>query len=193
MIISLITAMDRNRLIGNKNQLPWHLPADFAHFKSVTMGKPVIIVTGSSGFLGSAICVDLNRDFQIVGMDCRAPSIALQKQASEVWWQDIDISDSAGVNAVFDRIAARYPRIEFVLHMAAFYHFGQHWLPEDERVNIRGLRNILEGASRVGTKRFVFAGSIASLAPAPVGARRPDVPITCRRHPSVPRHSSRID
>ena len=35
--------MDRNRLIGNNNQLPWHLPADFAHFKSVTMGKPIIM------------------------------------------------------------------------------------------------------------------------------------------------------
>lgn len=43
MIISLIAAMDRNRLIGNNNQLPWHLPADFAHFKSVTMGKPVVM------------------------------------------------------------------------------------------------------------------------------------------------------
>ena len=43
MIISIIAAMDRNHLIGNKNQLPWHLPADFAHFKSVTMGKPVIM------------------------------------------------------------------------------------------------------------------------------------------------------
>lgn len=35
--------MDRNRLIGHNNQLPWHLPADFAWFKSVTMGKPVIM------------------------------------------------------------------------------------------------------------------------------------------------------
>ena len=35
--------MDRNRLIGDKNQLPWHLPADFAHFKTVTMGKPIIM------------------------------------------------------------------------------------------------------------------------------------------------------
>jgi len=43
MIISIIAAMDRNRLIGNNNQLPWHLPADFAHFKSVTMGKPIIM------------------------------------------------------------------------------------------------------------------------------------------------------
>lgn len=43
MRISIIAAMDRNRLIGNRNQLPWHLPADLAHFKRVTMGKPVIM------------------------------------------------------------------------------------------------------------------------------------------------------
>lgn len=43
MIISLIAAMDRNRLIGADNGLPWHLPADFKHFKAVTMGKPVIM------------------------------------------------------------------------------------------------------------------------------------------------------
>jgi dihydrofolate reductase len=43
VIISIIAAMDRNRLIGNNNQLPWHLPADFAHFKAVTMGKPMLM------------------------------------------------------------------------------------------------------------------------------------------------------
>lgn len=43
MIISLIAAMDRNRLIGSNNQLPWHLPVDFAHFKLITMGKPVVM------------------------------------------------------------------------------------------------------------------------------------------------------
>jgi dihydrofolate reductase len=43
VLVSIIAAMDRNRLIGNKNQLPWHLPADLAHFKKVTMGKPVIM------------------------------------------------------------------------------------------------------------------------------------------------------
>lgn len=35
--------MDRNHLIGDKNRLPWHLPADFAHFKAVTMGKPILM------------------------------------------------------------------------------------------------------------------------------------------------------
>jgi dihydrofolate reductase len=43
MIITLIVAMDRNRAIGINNTLPWHLPADLAHFKSVTMGKPIMM------------------------------------------------------------------------------------------------------------------------------------------------------
>lgn len=43
MIISLIAAMDKNCLIGSNNGLPWHLPADFKHFKEVTLGKPVIM------------------------------------------------------------------------------------------------------------------------------------------------------
>jgi len=43
MIISMIAAMDRNRLIGNNNQLPWHLPADLQHFKQITMGKPILM------------------------------------------------------------------------------------------------------------------------------------------------------
>lgn len=43
MRIALIAAMGRNRVIGKDNQMPWHMPADLKHFKSVTMGKPVIM------------------------------------------------------------------------------------------------------------------------------------------------------
>lgn len=43
MIISLIAALDKNYLIGSNNGMPWHLPADFKHFKEVTLGKPVIM------------------------------------------------------------------------------------------------------------------------------------------------------
>lgn len=43
MIITLVAAMDRNRLIGRDNTLPWHLPVDLAHFTEVTLRKPVIM------------------------------------------------------------------------------------------------------------------------------------------------------
>lgn len=43
MMISMIAAMAHDRVIGMNNQMPWHLPADLAHFKRVTLGKPVLM------------------------------------------------------------------------------------------------------------------------------------------------------
>ncbi|WP_338447932.1 dihydrofolate reductase [Niallia oryzisoli] len=42
-MISFIVAMDKNRVIGKDNKLPWHLPADLKFFKKVTMGHPIIM------------------------------------------------------------------------------------------------------------------------------------------------------
>jgi dihydrofolate reductase len=42
-LISLIAAMDRRRLIGAGNRLPWHLPEDLKYFKKTTQGHPVVM------------------------------------------------------------------------------------------------------------------------------------------------------
>jgi dihydrofolate reductase len=41
--IQLVVAYSENRVIGRDNELPWRLPSDLAHFKRVTMGKPIIM------------------------------------------------------------------------------------------------------------------------------------------------------
>jgi len=41
--VSLIVAMARNGVIGVNNSLPWHLPADLKHFKSLTMGHHIVM------------------------------------------------------------------------------------------------------------------------------------------------------
>lgn len=43
MKLAIIVAAAKNGVIGIKNRLPWHLPQDLKYFKSVTMGKPVIM------------------------------------------------------------------------------------------------------------------------------------------------------
>ena len=43
MIINMIAAMAPNRVIGNKNQMPWHYSEDFKHFKEVTTGHIVVM------------------------------------------------------------------------------------------------------------------------------------------------------
>lgn len=42
MNITLIAAMDMNRIIGSNNGMPWHIGQDLAHFRSYTLGKPVV-------------------------------------------------------------------------------------------------------------------------------------------------------
>jgi dihydrofolate reductase len=41
--LSIIAALANNRVIGRANRLPWHLPADLARFKRLTMGKPILM------------------------------------------------------------------------------------------------------------------------------------------------------
>ncbi len=43
MILSLIVAMDRNGVIGEKGKLPWHIPADLERFKKMTVGKAIVM------------------------------------------------------------------------------------------------------------------------------------------------------
>ena len=48
MIISLIAAMGKNRVIGANNKMMWRLPKEWAYFKETTLGH--CIVTGRKNF-----------------------------------------------------------------------------------------------------------------------------------------------
>jgi len=72
-LIALIWAMARNRVIGRQNTLPWRLPADLAHFKSLTSGHPVIMGRRTFESLGrplpnrTNIIVTRNQKYSPVG------------------------------------------------------------------------------------------------------------------------------
>ncbi|KTD45717.1 dihydrofolate reductase FolA [Legionella rubrilucens] len=59
-IISLIAAVDENRGLGKNNQLLCHLPADLAHFKKITMGKPIIMGRKTFASIGRPLPGRLN-------------------------------------------------------------------------------------------------------------------------------------
>ncbi|MFW6298044.1 MAG: dihydrofolate reductase [Bacillota bacterium] len=43
MSLSIMVAMDKNRLIGKDNALPWHFKEDLKYFKRVTSGHTVLM------------------------------------------------------------------------------------------------------------------------------------------------------
>lgn len=53
--IVLVAAMGRNRVIGVDGGMPWHLPADLKHFKTVTMGHPVVMGRRTFESIGKAL------------------------------------------------------------------------------------------------------------------------------------------
>lgn len=87
MKISMIAAMAKNRIIGVDNQMPWHLPADFAWFKQCTMGKPIVMGRKTYESIGrplpGRLNIVLSRDanLKIEGVTC-VTSIDEAKQAA---------------------------------------------------------------------------------------------------------------
>ncbi|MGE7839119.1 dihydrofolate reductase [Viridibacillus arvi] len=55
MIISLIVAMDNNRVIGKNNKLPWKLPKELEYVKKTTLGHSLIIGRKNFESIGRAL------------------------------------------------------------------------------------------------------------------------------------------
>jgi len=71
-IISLVAAMSTNRVIGLNNKMPWHIPAELQYFKSITMGKPIIMGRKTFDAIGRRLLpgrqtIVITRDQDLVG------------------------------------------------------------------------------------------------------------------------------
>ena len=53
--LSIIVAKSRNNVIGSEGNLPWHIPEDLKKFKSITMGKPMIMGRSTFESIGKAL------------------------------------------------------------------------------------------------------------------------------------------
>ncbi len=68
-----IAAMARNRVIGDKGAIPWHLPEDFKWFKRMTLGGVVVMGRKTFESLGRPLPgrrnVVVSRDSSFEGVD----------------------------------------------------------------------------------------------------------------------------
>lgn len=127
--LSLIAAMDENRLIGSDNTLPWHLPADLAFFKRTTMGKPIVMGRKTYDSIGKPlpgrrnIVVSRNPNLHLPGCDV-AVSV---EQAMGLCRQDMEVMLIGGASLyaqTIDRAEALY----ITLIHARFT--GDTWFPD---------------------------------------------------------------
>ncbi|MGL5333301.1 MAG: type 3 dihydrofolate reductase [Aeromonas veronii] len=75
MKISMIAALAKKQVIGKNNLMPWHMPADLAHFKRVTLGKPVLMGRKTFESIGRPLpgrrnlVISRNPDYQAEGIE----------------------------------------------------------------------------------------------------------------------------
>ncbi len=55
MTITVLAAVGANLAIGRDGEMPWHLPADLAHFKATTMGRVMVMGRKTYESIGRAL------------------------------------------------------------------------------------------------------------------------------------------
>jgi dihydrofolate reductase len=72
-LLTIIVARSTNGVIGKDNKLLWNIPEDMSHFKTYTMGKPIIMGRKTFESIGRAlpgrlnVVVSRNRHYEAKG------------------------------------------------------------------------------------------------------------------------------
>lgn len=77
----IIVATDNNGLIGQGNQMPWHLPADFAYFKEKTTGS--VVIMGSNTFFSLGKPLPNRKNIIISSRDLKIDGVEIFKSLEE--------------------------------------------------------------------------------------------------------------
>ena len=74
-MLKIIVAHDKNRLIGNGSQIPWHVKEDFEHYIETTMGHTLIMGTVTFESIGKplpgrkTIVLNFDKDYDAQGCE----------------------------------------------------------------------------------------------------------------------------
>ncbi len=133
-----------------------------------TSEKEILIVTGSSGLVGSRLIERLSGTFHIMGLDRNPPSeTALPDHAITC-----DFGSDRSVTAAFAEVRQAAPgRIASVIHLASYYDFTGKPHPLYEQVNIGGSERLLEALADFEVEQFVFSSTMLVHAPTIPGKR----------------------
>jgi nucleoside-diphosphate-sugar epimerase len=127
-----------------------------------TSGKGIVIVTGSSGFLGAATIRRLATKYTVVGFDRTLPPHP-PPEAESI---NVDVTSDSSVEAAFARVrAAHGDRIASIIHLAAYFDLTGKPNPKYDEVTVGGTERLLRGAQDFKVDQFVFVSTMLVQAP----------------------------
>jgi nucleoside-diphosphate-sugar epimerase len=128
----------------------------------------VILITGSSGLIGSAVIKRLADRFRLVGFDQGTPP----HPPPEAECVNVDLAEPDGVRNGLDRVRYAYEkRIASVIHLAAYYDFSGEPSPKYDQITIQGTQRLLQGLKDFEVGQFIFSSTMLVHAPCQPGER----------------------
>jgi len=121
-----------------------------------------VLVTGASGFVGSAVAKHLVE----AGFRVRA---LVRPSSPRAHLAGLPIEFAEGDLNAADSVERATVGIRYVFHVAADYRLWARNPHEIVRTNVEGTRAVMRAALRAGVERIVYTSSVATLAPRPSG------------------------
>ena len=124
---------------------------------STVSTEPVMLVTGSSGFVGRALTDELRksdapfRPRELRLLDIRAPLPDSRQQSRP--FHLVDVRDRAGLQQACEGV-------DVVVHLAAMVDWGQHSPEEVREVNLEGTRNLIAACHKARVRALVFVSTL---------------------------------
>jgi nucleoside-diphosphate-sugar epimerase len=125
--------------------------------------KPVLLVTGCSGFIGANLAQAAADDFQVVGFDRQPPP----KEVPLADWIPCDMTDDTDVEAACRRLVGSFgSRLASVVHLAAYYDFAGEPSPLYRTLTVEGTQRLLEQLQAMEVEQFIFSSTLLVMKPA---------------------------
>lgn len=127
--------------------------------------RPIVLITGGAGNIGSALGAALRRDYDVVAMD-RAG------QEADVPLVPVDLTSDESVAEAFRVFRERHGgRIASVIHLAAYFDFTGEDKALYQTVNVEGTRRLVRALRDFEVGQFVYSGTMLVHAPGRPGER----------------------
>ncbi|UTF61731.1 vitamin K epoxide reductase family protein [Gilvimarinus sp. DA14] len=118
------------------------------------LDKPIVLITGCAGNLGTALCEVLRPGYTVVGLDQKPANDADASFTLDLTSQDSVTLALAKCRQEFgDKIAA-------VIHLAAYFDFSGEESPLYQKVNVDGTHHLLHGLQDFTVERFFYASTM---------------------------------
>lgn len=128
--------------------------------------KPIVLITGSNGHIGSALIKRLAGTYEIVGLD------ASGTPPPPAHFIPVDLESDHRVGQALEQVRQQFGnRIAAVVHLGAYYSFSGEPSPKYYTVNVLGTRRLLRALQSFDVGRFIFSSSMLVHAPRDPGHR----------------------